>query len=321
VPSAKGVNIDGTVFFCRLLIIMSRCSKIAPYFTYELTASPSSLFKDTFMRKPEKAQLKQELIKVVSSIPSLPDNCYYVLDGGNLLHKVKWLKGVPYSDVIQQYVHYVLRHYGSKAVIVFDGYCNGPNTKNHEHQRRAAACAPDVVFDSCRTVYHDQSAFLTNERNKKSFVDLLMASLKRAGFKVHQAKDDADTLIVKTALELAGLNEPVTVIANDTDILVILVYHYNLQLSALSPIYLKSDMKRQKTDSKSIISIRDVCLQVGDITARALLTIHAISGCDTTSAVFGHGKTSVLKALTKSNDITQLAQLLGSDRNSLKLWM
>jgi len=247
VPSAKGVNIDGTVLFSRLLIIMSRCSNTAPYFTYELTASPSSLFKDTFMTKPEKAQLKQELIKVVSSIPSLPDNCYYVLDGGNLLHKVKWFKGVPYSDVIQQYVHYVLRHYGSKAVLVFDGYCNDPNTKNHEHQRRAAACAPDVVFDSCRTVYHDQSAFLTNERNKESFIDFLMASLKRAGFKVHQAKDDADTLIVKTALELAGLNEPVTVIANDTDILVILVYHYNLQLSALSPIYLKSDMKRQKT--------------------------------------------------------------------------
>ena len=313
VPKAKGINIDGAVLFSRLLIIMSRCSNIAGYFAYELTASPSSLFKDTFMRKPEKAMLKHELIKEVDSIPSLPDNCYYVLDGGNLLHRVKWLKGVPYFDVIQQYVNYVQKHFGSKAVIVFDGYCNGANTKNHEHQRRAAASAPDIVFDSSRTVFHDQSAFLSNERNKKQFVDFLIASLEQAGFKVHQAKDDADTLIVKTALELATLNQPVTVVANDTDILVILVYHYNLKLSALSPIYLKSDIKRQKTDSKSVISIRDVCLQVGDSTARALLAIHAISGCDTTSAMFGHGKTSALKVLTKCNDITRLAHLLGCE--------
>ncbi len=108
---------------------MSRCTEIAPYFAFELTALPASLFKENFMRKPDKAQLKQELIKSVDGITSVEDNCLYVVDGGNLLHKVKWQRGVPYCDIIQQYVQFVNKHYGCNTVVVFDGYCNGPNTK------------------------------------------------------------------------------------------------------------------------------------------------------------------------------------------------
>lgn len=53
--------------------------------------------------------------------------------------------------------------------------------------------------------------------------------------------------------------------------------------------------------------------QVGDAVAKSLLVVHAISGCDTTSALFGHGKKGVLKVLTKSKEIMSLAQRFGAD--------
>ncbi len=140
-----------------------------------------------------------------------------------------------------------------------------------------------------------------------------MAALELAGFEVCQAKDDADTLIVKTALELVNLNRPVTAVANDTDILVILVYHYSLHLSSLSPVYLKLDITHHKSETKAIIAIRDICLRIGEAAARTLPTIHAISGCDTTSSLFGHGKKGMMKGFTKCDKMMQLAQHLGVD--------
>jgi hypothetical protein len=167
-PRSKQVNIDATVLFSRLVVIMSRCTDIASYFSFELTALPTSLFKDSFMRKADKAQLKNELIQSVDEIAAVEENCMYVLDGGHLLHKVKWQKAVPYSDIVQQYVDFVRKHYGTNTAVVFDGYCNGPSTKDHEHKRRASTCAPDNVYESNKLAYHDQAAFLANERNKKT---------------------------------------------------------------------------------------------------------------------------------------------------------
>ena len=127
-----------------------------------------------------------------------------------------------YADIGQQYVDYMRSHYNSKRYVAFDGYGNGPNIKDHEHVRRAGASAPDVVFDFSKTIYHDQSSFLANERNKKKIVAFLMICLQHAGFVVDQAVDDADTLIVKCALQLAEQN-PVIVVSNDTDVFVLLV--------------------------------------------------------------------------------------------------
>jgi len=109
------------------------------------------------------------------------------------------------GDVIQRYIDYVGKHYGPNTVIVFDGYCNGANIKDHEHQRRAKKHAPDIVMDINKDAYGDQNAFLANENNKAVFVTALIAGLRAAGYSVHQAPDDADTLVVKEALKLATL--------------------------------------------------------------------------------------------------------------------
>jgi len=50
-------------------------------------------------------------------------------------------------------------------------------------------------------------------------------------FVVHQAMNDADTLIVQTALNFASAEQPVLVVADDTDVLVLLVYHFKTSMA------------------------------------------------------------------------------------------
>ena len=59
----------------------------------------------------------------------------HVLDGGALLHRVKWEKKMTYKEIAKQYVCRVRGKYG-KSCIVFYGYEQGPSIKDHEHQRR-----------------------------------------------------------------------------------------------------------------------------------------------------------------------------------------
>jgi len=53
----------------------------------------------------------------------------------------------------------------------------------------------------------------------------LVHLLQESGVTAVQAKDDADTVIVRTALDIAAKGESVTVIAHDTDILVLQAGH------------------------------------------------------------------------------------------------
>ena len=64
------------------------------------------------------------------------------------------------------------------------------------------------------------------DNNKCTFVALLITYLTSARYSVQQAPDDADTLVAKVALDCASAKQVVSVIANDTDILIMLVCHY-----------------------------------------------------------------------------------------------
>jgi len=153
------------------------------------------------------------------------------------------------------------------------------------------------------TAYRDQNAFLANERNKSAFISILVTRLRAAGHTVHQATDDADTLVVKEALKLATAKKVVSVIANDTDILVLLLYHF---CSDMSDIFMYS-----KT-SQSITSVRAIAAALGPSVVSRLLVIHAISGCDTTSCLFGHGKVSAFKKMSNARGIQHLIDVMES---------
>ena len=54
----------------------------------------------------------------------------YVLDGGDLLHKLPWPKLSKYGELYEMYVKYVIGHYDPQwTTIVLDRY-SGPSTKD-----------------------------------------------------------------------------------------------------------------------------------------------------------------------------------------------
>ena len=233
------VHINPTLLFSRLIALVQREEDMLPYFDYELTAIPTSLFKDYAMRKTAKAQLAKVLMSKVQ--PSGRNaQLYHVLDGGALIHRVKWLKRETYSDIAKKYVSYVHHNYGHSC-IVFDGYNHGPSIKDHEHQRRLKKTCADIQLGEFMEAHHSQQIFLSNESNKSQFISLLSQHLEADGNIVHVADGDADTMIVSCALQYAAQGREVNVVADDTDVLVLLMYHWEQNMAN---IHFLSEVKR-----------------------------------------------------------------------------
>jgi len=47
---------------------------------------------------------------------SLPASCIYVIDGGCLLHRVRWIRGKTCEQLMEQYVTYVRSRFGDEAI-------------------------------------------------------------------------------------------------------------------------------------------------------------------------------------------------------------
>jgi len=74
------------------------------------------------------------------------------------------------------------------------------------------------------------------------------------GYRVIQSVADANTDIVQAALHLATVRS-VTVIADDTDIIILLVHHVK---STMSDIYILSSYKTGPDHKNKLVSIRNV---------------------------------------------------------------
>lgn len=104
--------------------------------------------------------------------------------------------------------------------MIFDGYPNAnsidvssetsaatplSSTKVTERSRRKNATITPYVqnFNGHIKISFTPDMFLSNENNTNKLIQLLSAELRTAGFYFAQAQEDADTLIVNTARELA----------------------------------------------------------------------------------------------------------------------
>ena len=112
-----------------------------------------------------------------------------------------------------------------------------------------------------------------------------------------QSESDADTQIVSAAIALASDGKHTTVIADDTHILVLLLFHWNADKA---DIHLRSERKKAEHISLKLIDIRAAAKHSEQPVLPHILAIHAWGGCDITSAVFGHGKCRILMLAQRS---------------------
>ena len=242
------INIDPQVLFQRLIAIKDHHDYSSELFEYELCGYPPALFdRYELPREANKPQIADAVWEVTKSVQTkVPsDKTHFVIDGGALLQQIPWQHGVTYDHICKTYVQYVERHYGKQVTIVFDSYQHGPLTKDPIHQRRKIrGVGPKVKLQSSAVISHKKDIFLSNDSNTQNFILMFAEKFSLCGFFVHHAHADADLLTVRTALECAQSRSTV-VIGDDTDLLILLCYHNDLQ-SPFS-VYLKPQpQKRQQ---------------------------------------------------------------------------
>ena len=73
----------------------------------------------------------------------------------------------------------------------------------------------------------------------------------------------------------------------------------------MSDLLLRHEARKSIKKDLEIISIKNVTSTLPSHMKENLLFIHALGGCDTTSALFGQGKTAVLKFVELKGDFAQ----------------
>lgn len=130
----------------------------------------------------------------------------------------------------------------------------------------------------------NQEKFLANEQNKNRFITLLKKEFQQDG-------EDADTLIVQTAIQMSSIYDSVTIVGEDVDFLVLLTGLAN----GRDNIFVRKPGKGRTPEtlynpnclnSRYSKSFRD-----------NILFLHAFRGCDTTAAALR--KSKVLTTLQK----------------------
>ena len=207
------------------------------------------------MRKPNKPALRKALLTTKGIVQDCSKN---VLDGGALLHKVRWTSCTNFGDVCQQYVNYVSRNYAT-CTTVFDGYNHGMSTKDHEHARRSTKQSnTQIDFSESTKCRIKQDVFLYNSTNKSRFITLLSRKLREDGNNVIECEEDADTHIARCAIQFAREGANVNVVADDTDVALLLMYHWD---ETMADITLTSQRANTTFDIKRSINSHHRCLK------------------------------------------------------------
>ena len=111
--------------------------------------------------------------------------------------------------------------------------------------------------------------------------------------------EEADVILVNQAVHAAKIGvSGVKVIADDTDIFVLLL-HFYLQEN------LSCDFVMASTSSRKLIDIKETVAKHKNVISN-IVSAHALSGCDTVSGLYGIGKSTVFKVLKAGKQLKLL---------------
>ena len=128
-----------------------------------------------------------------------PTQCIHVIDGGCLLHQLRWTQSNSVDQIWRMYDEYLRTNF-SIVTIVFNGNENGLSTKDHERSRTCCTkISAEVIFPGTDQV----RCFLANERNIAAFLNFL-AHLRNCGNSVIECKNGVEVKIVCAALRYAS---------------------------------------------------------------------------------------------------------------------
>ncbi|KAL7304817.1 hypothetical protein TKK_0003040 [Trichogramma kaykai] len=295
------VSIDPTLIFQRASLSIQTKGDMARYLECELATYPLSLFNESGMRKAEKQQVQFYTNFNQMKDISCQKDSYFVIDGCFLLEKTYWKSAASVREIIDHYVDSIISKYSSNCCVVFEGYpeqVGECHTKVAERIRRQNKnLGHEVQFDESGTIFQNQEKFLSIDKNKVRLIQLICKELKKRNISIKIAEEDANVLIVKTAIQQMNEKNKTRIVGVHIDLLVILT----AKARDMNNIFLY----RQSKDNLDAYSSKS--FKYPELNS-IVLFLHAFSGCDTTSALYNQGKIKLLKLFTKSNDLLEDAQ-------------
>ena len=263
---------------------------VGTVFSHELCTFPLRLFatEELLLAADTKSELAKSIPSLEDPASSNRDDMKYVIDGGMagmLIHRITWKVGSSFTDICASYVYFLSKY--PQCTVVFDGNRNSTKDMAHKVRSKNLSCSNITVELSTRLTVK-KAQFLSNPGNKQRFIDLLseLEYLIRSGFSCLNAQSDADVLICRTAVTLLQTKCNVTVVGDDTDLLVILIdMTRNLSLNR---------WKILLSTKTNIYDLKSVITSLGVKGASSILLLYSFTGCDTVSRIFGVGQGRLL---------------------------
>ena len=138
-------------------------------------------------------------------------------------------------------------------------------------------------FISVNIQHKFDKAMLSKNQTVKDCVDL------------YSTHEEADTRMILHAIYAdkqfgsGNLKGRIIVKSPDSDVRVLCV-HYFSSMKNTTELWFETGTVTSTKDARRFIPIHELCNSLNSIVSQCLPAVHAISGCDTTSAMFGIGK-------------------------------
>ena len=291
---------------------------------------------DGLLRKTNKATLATALQKNVAVAEHLPEHCAAVVDGMNLVHRVKGDQ-VTFKDIATTIFAMALKEgMGcSRIDVVFDTY-KEVSIKNTERSIRGYGSGHQLQCITGTQIVRQWREFLSSVNNKSSLIAFLVGEWMKPEFRdklqgklLHATVDDKCFRITsQNSVEVAALccqheeadgrllfhaanaakdgYQAVVICSEDTDVFILsLAFQYKISV----PLFQKCGTKTRMR----IFDISKVAATIGIGACKALTGMHAYTGCDTVSAFAGKRKISALKILTGNRQAQETFQDLGQN--------
>ena len=121
--------------------------------------------------------------------------------------------------------------------------------------------------------------------------------------------EEVDTRIVLHAIDQSLSHSRIVVRCDDTDVLVILLCYYNVGLLT-DDVYMHAGHSGKVITRERYIPVHTNAGKLGDNVCQCLPAVHALTGCNTTRALFRIGKRTAFTTLVENADaLHELSQL------------
>ena len=256
---------------------------------------------------------------------------------------------VMFEDMARQFFDFILNkskhsNDGSSVTqlhVVFDRYLQG-SIKGQTRQKCIAGCQGNIhhVRPDIR-IQTNWKQFLGNEENKTNLAEYycsfmcdnnavltegqtLMISGRQDDKMVHvdaiavtnvpalrSNQEETDTRIIMHTVESARKGaETIVVSSPDTDVLILLLHH-RIQIGA-DRIFFLTGRTGKHASLTRYIPVHGIHSQLTSPQRQLLLPVYCLTGCDTTSSFFGHGKKSAFRILRQGAEIYNDLATLGT---------